>query len=68
MTRALRAILLALLLSLLAGFVAGTLLRQRLERPVQYLGTLAPPLPLSTSGTPQHFGHFWDAPLFNPAG
>lgn len=38
MTRALRTILLALLFSLLAGLVVGTLLRHRLERPVQYLG------------------------------
>jgi hypothetical protein len=37
-TRALRTILLALLFALIAGFVAGTLLRHRLERPVQYLG------------------------------
>ena len=43
MTRALRTILLALLFALIAGFVAGTLLRHRLERPVQYLG--------ATSGT-----------------
>jgi hypothetical protein len=51
-TRALRAILLALLFSLLAGFVAGTLLRQRLERPVQYLGALEVPLSSPLLGHP----------------
>ena len=50
MSRALRTILLALLFSLIAGFVAGTLLRRRLERPVQYLGALETP-PTSTEGT-----------------
>ena len=37
-----RMMLLALLFSLIVGFVLGTVLRQRLERPVQYLGAVAP--------------------------
>jgi hypothetical protein len=53
-TRALRAILLALLFALVAGFVAGTLLRQRLERPVQYLGDAE--AAGCGSGTPLHVG------------
>jgi hypothetical protein len=50
-TRALRTILLALLFALIAGFVAGTLLRHRLERPVQYLGAAAGFYEIPTSGT-----------------
>ena len=38
--------LLALLFALLFGVVVGTLLRQRLERPVRYLGSVPATLPL----------------------
>ena len=38
--------LLALLFALLFGVAVGTLLRQRLERPVRYLGSAPATLPL----------------------
>jgi hypothetical protein len=40
--RAIWGTLLALLLSLLFGFLVGLFLRSRLERPVQYIGAVAP--------------------------
>ncbi len=40
--RAIWGTLLALLLSLLLGFLVGLFLRSRLERPVQYIGAVAP--------------------------
>ncbi len=42
----LRRLLLALLISLGIGLAIGTLLRLRLERPVRYIGSAAPPRPL----------------------
>jgi hypothetical protein len=50
--RILRRLLLALLLSLLVGFAVGTLLRLRYERPVRYLGSASPTLPLDVVDTP----------------
>ena len=49
--RVLRSLLLALLLSLLVGFAVGVLLRLRYERPVEYLGSEPPALPLDVSDT-----------------
>jgi hypothetical protein len=42
----LRSVLLALLFSLLVGFVIGLALRSRLERRVEYIGSVAPSGPL----------------------
>jgi hypothetical protein len=44
--RMLKRVLLALLFSLLLGFAIGTWLRIRLERPVVYIGSAIPRLPL----------------------
>jgi hypothetical protein len=50
--RVLRRVLLALLLSLLVGFAVGTLIRLRYQRPVGYLGSAPPTLPLDVVDTP----------------
>ena len=42
MGRLLRAILLSIIVSLLVGLAIGTLIRLRLERPVYYIGAVAP--------------------------
>ena len=42
----LRSVLLALLCSLLVGFLIGLALRSRLERRVEYIGSVAPARPL----------------------
>lgn len=54
----LRSVLLALLFSLLVGFLIGLVLRARLERRVEYLGSVAPAGPL-------HVGHA-RAPVLDP--
>ena len=50
--RVLRRLLLALLFALLVGFAVGTVLRLRFERPVQYLGSAPPTLPLDVVDAP----------------
>ena len=42
----LRSVMLALLFSLLVGFLIGLVLRSKLERRVEYLGSVAPAGPL----------------------
>lgn len=50
--RVLRVILIALLLAFLFGLVVGTLLRQRLDEPVRYIGALeAKPIRSPTPGS-----------------
>lgn len=49
MRRGARVVLLALLAALVAGFVAGTIVRMRFERPIRYLGELAPGRPLDVA-------------------
>jgi hypothetical protein len=49
--RMLKRVLLALLFSLLLGFAIGTWLRLRLERPVVYMGSAVPRLPLDVGHT-----------------
>jgi hypothetical protein len=44
--KAIRGVLLALLFSLLVGFLIGLVLRSRLERPREYIGSVAPARPL----------------------
>ncbi len=50
-----RTVLLALLFSLLVGFAIGTLLRQRMEEPTIYLGSLG--WERSTEPRPLDVGH-----------
>ena len=56
--RILKRVLLALLFSLLLGFAIGTWLRIRLEKPVVYIGSAIPRLPVD-------FG-FARATIFDP--
>ncbi len=42
MMKAIRSVLLALLFSLVVGFVIGLVLRSRLERRVEYIGSVGP--------------------------
>ena len=44
--KVLRSVLLALLFSLVVGFLIGLVLRSRLERRVEYIGSVAPAGPL----------------------
>ena len=55
----LRSFLLALLLSLIVGMAIGTALRMWMERPVRYIGSAAPTLPLDIG----HAG----APVLDPS-
>ncbi len=50
--RILRRLLLALLVSLLVGVAVGTVIRLRYQRPVGYLGSAPPTLPLDVLDTP----------------
>ena len=49
--KVIRSVLLALLFSLLVGFVIGLVLRSRLERRVEYIGSVAPAGPLHVGDT-----------------
>jgi len=51
MLKLLGRILLALLISLAIGLVVGTVLRMRIERPVEYMGQIAPQPPAPTTAT-----------------
>ena len=52
--KVLRSVLLALLFSLIVGFLIGLVLRSRLDRRVEYIGSVAParPLHVGDAGAP----------------
>jgi hypothetical protein len=49
--KVLRSVLLALLFSLIVGFLIGLVLRSRLERRVEYIGSVTPAPPLHVGDT-----------------
>jgi hypothetical protein len=52
--KVIRSVMLALLFSLLVGFLIGLVLRSRLEKRVEYIGSVAPagPLDVGDAGAP----------------
>jgi hypothetical protein len=49
--KVLRSVLLALLFSLIVGFLIGLVLRSRLDKRVEYIGSVAPARPLHVGDT-----------------